>query len=259
MLVLYWRRSVVRLPLCCDPNDRSVPMKNLTFRDVRVTPSLKKEIASWFEHELVGDKKSVVHKIHASSDDDGIKYISVDGVIQTKLGTQIGDFHRAVYDDIDGIKVNHDGFDIYESFQGEGVGSDFINKCFTSFKNAGVDRVCVYASDYMGGFAWARMGFRVRNDTTRHSIIKWMLNRVHNIIQNSDLSQNKKRQAISDMNKLLTRSEKGEDVQPCHVAEIGEEYAKWNTNNGPILWPGKKALMSYGAWDGVFYFDGRQQ
>lgn len=249
----------MRLPLCPDPNDRSVPMKNLTFRGVRVTPSLKKEISSWFEHDLVKGDKSTVKKAYVGTGDEGIKYISVEGLIHTSLGTQIGDFQRTIYDDVDGIKINHDGFDIYPEFQGEGVGSDFISRCFAAYEKAGVDRVCVYASDFMGGFVWARMGFRIRNDTTRHTVIKWMLSRVRRTVEDSHLTVRKKRQSISDLNRLLSRSEKGEDIQPCHIAEIGEEYATWMDANGMLLWPGKKALMNYGAWDGTYYFDGRQK
>ncbi len=250
----------MRLPLCPDPNNRSVPMKNLSFREVRVTPALKKEVSSWFEHDLINGYVSKVHASRAAYDDGGLKYISIDGTINTHLGTQVGDFHRAIYDDFDGIKINHDGFDVYEEWQGSGIGSVFISKCFDAYAQAGVDRVAVYASDYMGGFVWARMGFRIRNDTTRHTIIKWMISRVRTVIFDAPISASKKKQAFSDMDKILSASEKGEDIQPCHVAAIGEEYATWGGQNGHmILWPGKKALMNYGAWDGVYYFDGRKK
>lgn len=249
----------MRLPLCPDPSNRIVPMKNLTFRETRVTPPLKKEISEWFTHSLKNGAYSKVEGCRSSHDDNGTKYIAIDGRIYAVSGTCIGDFHRAVYDDFDGIKVDHAGFDIYENFQAGGIGTDFINKSFAAYAQRGVDRVTVYASDYMGGFVWARMGFRIRNDTIRHTVIKWMVERVQKVVKETDLSSAKKRHITSDINRLLSRSENGEDIQPCHIAELGEEYAVWTTRDGITMWPGKKALMNYGAWDGVYYFDGRQK
>lgn len=249
----------MRLPLCPDPTKRAVPIKNLSFRHERVSPALKQEVGAWFTHEIKDGYNtfySKVHEIRSRTDDDGIKYLSVDGIIVTNLKTQIGDFHRAIYDDLDGIKVNHDGFDIYTSFQGSGIGSKFISSCFGSYKAAGVDRVAVYASDVVGGFAWARMGFRIRNDTTRHTVIKWMLSRVRTATSQSPLSTSQKNQVRSEIDRLLSASENGKDIQPCHVAEIGEETCRWSKGT---MWPGKKALLNYGAWDGVYYFDGRQK
>jgi hypothetical protein len=56
--------------------------------------------------------------------------------------------------------IHHDIFELDEAFRGRGFGSAWNKQMFSEYKKLGVERVNLLANMEIGGYAWARQGFR---------------------------------------------------------------------------------------------------
>lgn len=56
--------------------------------------------------------------------------------------------------------VHHDLFTVPESKQGQGIGKAFLKSSFDEYKKLGVKQVEVFANIDVGGYAWAKFGFK---------------------------------------------------------------------------------------------------
>ena len=67
--------------------------------------------------------------------------------------------------------VKHDYFDIPNELQGKGISKSVFRSLYEQYKNAGINRIDVYANITVGGYTWARYGF-VANAKSYNSLLK---------------------------------------------------------------------------------------
>lgn len=58
------------------------------------------------------------------------------------------------------LDVTHDSFALSKQMQGEGLGKAISRASFQQYRTLGVDRIKTTAAMSMGGYAWARLGFK---------------------------------------------------------------------------------------------------
>lgn len=75
-------------------------------------------------------------------------------------GAGAGPFTRTIVRSDDGLDVNHTYLHLRPEFQGRGIAKQFNERLFDWYRASGVRRVEVYAALDVGGYAWARAGFR---------------------------------------------------------------------------------------------------
>ncbi len=248
---------------------------------------------SIYEHDLPGGYKSVVTEI-----DDSGNSIYIRGEIQNKWGSAHGSFERSITDigewydatssepspygpeyqnlkTTDGISVYHTSFGMDSDDRAHGVGSAFIAGSVAKYRELGIDHVMVHAGDEVGGYAWAREGFRIedgmRNKNPYHTGNDYMSRheQITSIAEHAEAQifrMGKEREIpdehFAEMNDavraLKAASAAGEDVQPIHFASLGEATMRYKreTYDGGFYetWPGKE-LMLGSNWQGAYYFD----
>jgi hypothetical protein len=131
------------------------------------------------------------------------------------------------------------------------------------YQKWGVDHVHVDAGASVGGYAWAAAGFRIddQRGETRHQAILGLGSRagmrLDQMMQRGEITP----EAYHDLNRkldaLLKASKDGEDIQPVHIASLGEgahNFTKEATVYRPAYetWPGKEMLLG-ADWSGDFY------
>jgi GNAT superfamily N-acetyltransferase len=88
---------------------------------------------------------------------------TVQGTVKYR-GQYAGVFHRQVSKD--GARVHHSMFDLEPQFRGKGFATAFNKHVFMRYKELGIKRVELLANMEVGGYAWARQGFRPRDKET---------------------------------------------------------------------------------------------
>lgn len=211
--------------------------------------------------------------------------ISVVGVIM-KRGREVGSFERSIGSDepaplqrvfdrslvappprqLPAIVVSHDQLYMNPSHQSKGVGDRFNAHAVAEYQKVGVDRIVLHAGDTVGGFAWARQGFRYdeggdfHGDKRRREFLNKQLDRMATHV-NAPVVRPHTRALNRDIKALRAAIAAGEDVQPIHIASVGEKYIRYESRddhaNNYTNWPGKKVLLGT-SWPAVYYFDGSQ-
>jgi hypothetical protein len=114
----------------------------------------------------------------------------------------------------------HSLFTLPVSEQGKGTGADMLAKSLDSYEKHGIDIVALQANIDVGGYAWARLGFRTSDP-------QQFENTVRNQMMGSGIPRGRAVEILSEMKKA------GEDA-PSYVASLPE---------------GKKLLLE-STWNG---------
>lgn len=161
------------------------------------------------------------------------------------------------------IVAKHETLILEEAHQGKGYAQAFNDHLFAWYQKVGVDRIELTAGFDMGPYVWATQGYRIKGEGGENRK-RWVSNRLV-LIEQMDNDPDLKVQVRA----LSKASESGEDVQPIHVASIGQDDPKlhWEDEKYGTMWPGKAVLIDehyHGSddrsreWDGVYYLEGRE-
>lgn len=248
---------------------------------------------SLFNHEL---PHGFTSRVESDAFEDGIMYMNhnnklVDLFIEGKLvdqnGGYAGHFERHIRLDVasGALAAHHDTLVIDPEFHGMGLAQSFTSQSIKIYKDIGVERIELTAAMEVGAFAWARQGYQFAD---RHEGIRkqWVEDRLLWVKKLADegakdrWSQEDAAQMRTAAQNLINASNRGERVQPIHVASLGEERFRWTataTTIGPEgrvqeqqyeTWPGKEVLLNWNqgnpehgdpSWSGVKYLDGRDE
>lgn len=185
----------------------------------------------------------------------------VKGHILDPKGKVAGEFTRWIMNDNGSLVATHELLDISERHQGKGLADRFNARAITVYQELGVDRVVLDAALDLGGYAWARQGFRIHTgdnmdpedaDMDRQYIIRGLASgermEYGGGIKHARTAPSKQDKA--ELAALVKASDAGEDVQPIDIARIGEERAR---AEGKDTWFGKDLLVG-SSWPGVYFF-----
>jgi predicted ABC-type ATPase len=254
-----------------DPKNRVSPMADLD-PDIFDLPSRSMSFArSVWKHELPGGATSEVTDIPVSSWNPKASkgHMFVKGKIYDKDLQEIGQFEREL--DYDGINlsVKHEFFGMERDQRNTGIGSAFNRESLKQYREIGVDHIDVEAGMSVGGYAWAREGFRLEprkdywseKDLSRHDqlvdLVDYGERQLNDLYTYKEISKTIYNDAKSQLVSLVKASVAGEDVQPIHIASIGEETARFQKSGGHAryeTWPGKEMLLG-STWNGRYYLD----
>lgn len=209
-----------------------------------------------YDTDLGGGYRSSVSQVTVYDN----KEMSVQGVITYK-GKEVGTFDRLISVEKRGVvAVDHTELMIAAAHRSKGLADRFNAHAVAKYQEMGVDRITLHAGDTVGGFAWARQGFRFANYDTRVKTVHNALKAIEADAKYSPLIRGNpeaKKQIEDEVFAIRKAMEAGEDVQPIHLASIGER-TKWQSEdeigNPYTNWPGKRAMMRQ-SWEGVYYFD----
>lgn len=212
-----------------------------------------------FETTLPGGHRSVIDREETYSVNEDTYYVS--GRIQNAHGRNVGFFERVISRDGNELVVNHETFTLDHEIQSMGIGAAFNAHVIGQYRKLGVDKVELHAGYEVGGYAWAREGFRLYPDA-RHSRIEEFAQIAHNHTEDAGrdgrLDKAEAKQIHSTIDKLVSASARGEDVQPIHVTTIGHDQTHWKGQDDfereYDTWVGKEAMLGT-VWPGVYYFD----
>jgi GNAT superfamily N-acetyltransferase len=243
------------------PDRRKAPKSNVTFPVERgdyedtqgqANRRFAREI---FDTDLGGGYASKVSQVTVYDN----KEMSVQGIITYK-GKEVGTFDRAITVEKRGkVAVDHTELMIHAAHRSKGLADRFNAHAVAKYQEMGVDRITLHAGDEVGGFAWARQGFRWSTPEGGRKVAERALGIIEAQIKYSPrLRDDKGVQAeVKAVRKALKA---GEDVQPIHIASIGERI-KWESQdelgNRYMNWPGKAAMMR-SSWEGTYYFDANE-
>lgn len=113
-----------------------------------------KNIFDGFEHNGI---KARVRETYLLDDFDGGSIISVEGTLRHE-GRVVGMFHRTL--NTSRGTTYHALFELDEAHQGTGFGRAFVEHSMSEYKKMGFKTTSLYANIDVGGYAWARMGFK---------------------------------------------------------------------------------------------------
>jgi hypothetical protein len=236
------------------------------------------------EHDLPSGARTRIATIDNLADSGGV---NVTGDILTREGVTIGAFTRGFWLTDDGVEVYHTGLSIDPT--GHRIGSEFFDASLAAYRREGVKRVRLTAGGFVGKYAWAQRGFRY-SDSVDLSRRRDHVYDVHDALQSvllerstagrADLTDEQQRRISDAMRALLAAADRAEFEGPG-VLPSPKELAnllsdvRWTEHAVPgtaqtnpdlpdgqegavaiPMWPGKKALLLAGAWDGVLYLDG---
>lgn len=196
-------------------------------------------------------------------DDNGYVYDA--GEFERRMTVSIGDDGKAT------IGVIHEFLRVDNLYHGMGLADRFNATAVDRYQNIGVDHIELHASLSVGPYAWARQGFRFLGmENERQDWVHERVVETRKILDGemsapgrwtSEQAEELKRTATA----LNNASKKGEDVQPIHIASIGENnpafhWKEQDLNTGKMIdmWPGKAVLTLYSndsSYYGIYYFD----
>jgi predicted kinase/mRNA-degrading endonuclease toxin of MazEF toxin-antitoxin module len=213
--------------------------------------------------------------------------LTVGGVIMDANGHQVGTFVRIMHVVVgnDGkatIKVEHDYLNLDQEHHGMGIADQFNSNAIKKYQEIGVDSIELHAAMSVGPYAWARQGFRIKEDIQQ----EWVTDRakaVRNVLDDGVKAGRWTESQVSGVKatatSLINAVKRGEDVQPIHLASLGEDdpNLRWELDGHP-MWPGKRVLVQVdgdestdvqsvlqnerergyaagSAWYGSYYFD----
>lgn len=243
------------------PTNRTKPMSRLSSEDFTKEGIIVVAKKLWGEHIKIG----LISNGRASQSAE------VSGDIKNKYGDVIGWFERKLRLSADGVlAVDHGMLVIDDVYQGRNMGSEWNANAIKGYKELGVDHVTVHAADEVGGYAWAREGFRIATPDIGPNNWPTSTNGLRDLISGAAaqlesakewnrISKDHYDEATNQLDILYRANEAGEDVQPIHIASIGETTMRYvsETREGQKYdsWPGKDALLGT-DWYGVYFFDG---
>lgn len=257
------------------------------WEDLSTKNRSEKFVASWYEAELPNGFSTKVKATRLSDTD-----FRVEGTIHNKFGRLVGTFERTVrFDDttsyevwgdngygtdttirkhLFGTTVEHTSLILDSSAQGQGIADALNAHAMKAYQQNGVDNIKVHAGYDVGGYTWAVAGFRIddgmpnafgefRKDT-RHVMIDWMLSegadKASRLVQDGKLTPKQGDDAIKQIEALRKASKAGEDIQPIHIASLGENTHKFkneSSSSGPLTtWLGKEIMLGK-SWGGYYY------
>lgn len=202
-------------------------------------------------------------------EDTDVRWISddvgwfIEGNLVDRNGTSVAFFERYVSLDKKGALVaTHETLRIHEDYRGRGYAQAFNDHLLAWYQKVGVDRIELIAGHEMGPFAWARQGYRIQGEGGENRK-RWVSNRLKLIEMGTDDPDVK-----AQVRALRQASDRGEDVQPIHVASIGQDIPSlhWQDDYFGDMWPGKSVLVDehyQGSddrsrdYDGVYYLEGK--
>lgn len=215
-----------------------------------------------YEGDLGGGVKSVVTHLRGyiptydapqSRYHDAHNNVEVRGNLVNEDGQKMGEFIRTIVRDERTLVVKHDLLEINAKYRGQGIADRFNARAVATYEAMGVDRIVLDAAMTHGGYAWARQGFRIYGDNAdRHAIVERLASGVRidekGRVEGHALTH-PEREDSQELAALVRASAAGEDIQPIHLASIGE-----NRRNGKDTWFGKDLLLG-ATWPGVYYLD----
>lgn len=257
--------------MSADPNNRTRPISKVTRDD------FTKEGMKALAKKLYGSDADVDTVFQSQRDDRA--YAVISGRIRNKFGDVVGNFERTIELHNGVLSVNHKALAIDDVYQNRGLGAAWNKNAVDQYRELGVDSVMVHAAERVGGYAWAREGFRIyappSSGLTPGVDAPWAGSRqgMRDLIQDKvlpNLERMKEFGRITDpqfdearksVDALIKANEAGEDVQPIHVASIGEDSMRYKgetTQGGTYdTWPGKEMMLGT-DWQGVYFFDAGQ-
>lgn len=156
------------------------------------------------------------------------------------------------------LVAHHETLYVEPKHQGKGIADRFNAHAVAEYQRIGVDRIDLQAGDAVGGYAWARQGFR-HFEGGRKKFLLTQLDRLDAQMKHPAPNLRPHAKKIkADSAALRKAIEAGEDVQPIHLASLGEKYARHtgrdDHGNEYPTWPGKSILIGTN-WIGQYYFD----
>lgn len=232
---------------------------------------------SWFEGPLPGGHKAVVDAVireewqSVAYDERRPRTVpkaqgyTVTGDIVNADGASVGKFHRdVVYDPATrAVTVTHESLMLDKKVHGQGIADAFNAHAVAKYQEYGVSEIRVHAGSTVGGYAWARQGFRISPEEDRHIRVAEMLTSAQ--YQLHAEAHHLGREATSaiqqEIKALKAANDAGEDVQPIHVAALGERVRQWTQikstedhDHEYRTWLGKEALLG-ASWMGHYILE----
>lgn len=193
------------------------------------------------------------------------------GFIANKAGEHVAFFERWYHQDEQGkLVATHETLKVEEPHQGKGIAQAFNNHLMDWYQKVGVDRIELVAGLEVGPYAWARQGYRIQGVEGGENRKRWVSDRLAKVRRHvtdyspvSNASYEARTQLERETVALLNASNKGEDVQPIHVASLGQNIPEmhWQDDTFGDMWPGKAVLVESDRYmedrsreyDGVYY------
>lgn len=170
-------------------------------------------------------KVKSVSTIHDSvSAFDG--YTQVKIRVKTKLGLPSG--HGEVLISPDGKHVHHSDMVLGRGVQGQGFATRQMLHIVGSYKEHGVERMTIHANADVGGYAWARAGFKFEHSGARATV--------------ADHARRQSRKYDPGVQQEIERVSSNRQSSPIDFAMIGHTA-------GSKMWPGKEIMLG-SSWDG---------
>jgi hypothetical protein len=227
-------------------------------------------LTTWYAHDLPEGYRSSVLRVSPALDkfggtygpsSDGPMRWKIEGKILTPSGHEAGRFKRKIeYNrDTRELSVTHDILVIDTDHQGKGLADAFNAEAVAKYQEYGVRDIKLHAAMNVGGYAWARQGFRIFPEGERENEINQLLKRADHALEDAYELTDESRLAIRKELKALKKANSaGEDVQPIHIAALGEKVQQYEVNKpgkDPYRsWVGKSALLGSG-WMGHYVID----
>lgn len=220
-----------------------------------------------FEHEQLGDDYdafSEVLEAYVKTDDEGNKYLAVEGVLKLNddAGTVIGGFSRNVsYRPLDSLNltkpgVEHDVLTIEEKGRGKGLGLSFGIASEMQYRDAGLEEMSLFASLSDGVYAWARDGFDWVDDYERRTFLEGLLAGVNATNTSGALLTDREKQLYrSVIQEALTQSfDSKRRLQPIHFAFMPkfnqlQKAVRNDPAQRPLSWQGRRNVRDYSSLD----------
>jgi len=185
--------------------------------------------------------------------------MAVTGVIMHG-SKNVGNFTRVMNLNGNELSAYHEILEIKPEHQGQGIADRFNAHAISEYQHFGVDHISLEAGLTVGGYAWARQGFRFNpvHSMTRQQFVNDVLKAAQSRAEHVPNLRPHKAQLLKDIEALRKANNAGEDVQPIHLASLGEKYARTtgmdDHHREYVTWPGKSALLGR-SWMGIYYFD----
>lgn len=228
-------------------------------------------LKSWYTHDLPDGYRAEATKATPALDKFGSKYgpgssgpmrWKVEGQILSPSGHEVGRFKRKIEynDETRELTVTHDVLVLDREFQGKGLADAFNAQAVEQYQRYGVRAIRLHAAMDVGGYAWARQGFRIFPEEDREREVDRLLKRAEHAVEDNEhqFTKAQRAQMMTEIERLRNANDDGEDVQPIHVAAIGEKVHQFDTDapGKPSYrtWVGKSALMGSG-WMGHYILD----
>lgn len=236
--------------MSADPDNRTKPVKTIGAKELTMdTDAIGKRV---FNHKMSGGHYSEINAIDEGYENNSFTF---SGAIRNAEGHTVGNFVRTMSIKGGALDVYHDELFMDRSAQNTGLATEFNQKAIEEYRALGVDHVSVSAGDDVGGYAWAREGFRLRDRNDFPELVensKTILAQAAYLLPEEHVAK-----GLKQLDALERAHEAGEDVQPIHIASIGEDWPHTRAANRAgeyDTWPGKEMLLG-NTWDGVYYFD----